>query len=161
MIAKHFCLEVPGVPVAKGRPRMTKAGHTYTPMRTRNYEADLRVLAKQRMRGVQPMEGPLQVEIIAYMPMPQSWPKWKRSLVTEHGVFIRHTTKPDIDNLGKIIDGLNGVVWADDSQICDLTVRKRYSLEPRLVIVVQHDPQVIHSKTTKRPSARAATECMS
>jgi len=148
----HFYLEVPGTPIAKGRPRMTKQGHTYTPAKTRNYEADLRVLAKQRMRGKAPMAGPLTVEITAYMPMPASWPKWKRELVNEDGVFIRHTSKPDVDNLGKIIDGLNGVVWVDDSQIADLVIRKRYDEKPRLTIIVQHDPQAIHSKTKHKPS---------
>ena len=34
---------VPGVPVPKGRPRVTRAGITYTPRETLNYEAQVRV----------------------------------------------------------------------------------------------------------------------
>ena len=150
----HFFLEVPGAPVAKGRPRMTKTGHAYTPARTRNYEADLRVLARQRMQGKAPMVGPLSVEVTAYMPMPSSWPKWKKALVTEEGAFIRHTSKPDVDNLGKMIDGLNGVVWVDDSQITELRILKRYALHPSMTITVRHDPQATHSKTKHKPGER-------
>ena len=153
MTIKYFFLEIPGAPIAKGRPRMTKQGHAYTPARTRNYEADIRYQAIQRMKGRAKMEGALHVTVTAYLPVPQSWPKWKRELVTDHGVFIRHTSKPDADNLGKIIDGLNGVVWKDDSQISDLWIRKRYSNNPRLEITVEHDPYATHSKTTHKPRA--------
>ena len=42
----------------------------------------------------------------------------------------------DLDNILKMLDGLNGIVWGDDSQITDAVVRKRYSDRPRLEIIV-------------------------
>ena len=42
------------------------------------------------------------------------------------------TTKPDCDNLGKsVMDGLNGVAWDDDKQVCRLVVTKNYALSGR------------------------------
>ena len=146
-----FVLTVPGAPVPKGRPRMTRSGRAYTPAKTRNYERDISVLGKQEMRGKTPYSGPLSVSITALFAPPQSWPKWKREKVTEHGVFIKHTARPDIDNLGKVIDGLNGVVWLDDSQITDLTIHKGYSHTPGLTIVVTHRTIDVHSKTQRKP----------
>jgi Holliday junction resolvase RusA-like endonuclease len=38
------------------------------------------------------------------------------------------------------MDGLNGVVWKDDAQVCDLHVKKRYSdneIEEMRVIITE------------------------
>ena len=38
---------------------------------------------------------------------------------------IRHTKKPDADNLAKaVLDSLNGLIWVDDAQVCELSVSK-------------------------------------
>jgi Holliday junction resolvase RusA-like endonuclease len=45
--------------------------------------------------------------------------------------------RPDIDNYAKaILDALNGVMWADDGQIVQLTASKSYG-EPRVEIEIQ------------------------
>lgn len=146
-----FVLEVPGTPVAKGRPRVTRNGIAFTPKKTRDYEADIRQLARLKMGAKEPFSGPLWVSVSAKFLPPQSWPKWKRAKVTSHGVFISMTTKPDIDNLAKVIDALNGIVWQDDAQICHLEVHKSYGLEPRLTVSVRHRRMDIHSKTRTQP----------
>ena len=52
----------------------------------------------------------------------------------EAGVILP-ITKPDWDNIGKIVsDALNGIAYRDDSQVVDSRVRKIYSNEPRTVI---------------------------
>jgi Holliday junction resolvase RusA-like endonuclease len=48
-----------------------------------------------------------------------------------------HLVKPDLDNIIKQLDALNGIVWKDDSKIAALTSTKSYSEEPRLVINVE------------------------
>jgi Holliday junction resolvase RusA-like endonuclease len=41
---------------------------------------------------------------------------------------VMHTTKPDLDNLGKfVLDSLTGVFWKDDSVVCSLTASKVYT----------------------------------
>ena len=115
-----------GEPVAKGRPRFAKAtGHTYTPQKTRNFEAALKYAAEQVMGDRPPLEGPLRLEMDVRVPIPKSWPK-KRQQAARDGTEWP-TKKPDGDNFLKVKDALNLVVWVDDSQIVDLVARKFYT----------------------------------
>lgn len=114
---------------------MTKVGHAYTPERTVNYEGRLAFAAQQVMAGRPLLEGPLEVEIVAYMAIAESKPrKWKEAALSGE---IRPTKKPDYDNFAKICDALNLVVWIDDSQVVDGRIRKFYSAIPRMEIRVR------------------------
>lgn len=51
---------------------------------------------------------------------------------------IRPTTRPDVDNITKIIcDALNGIVWVDDSQVGICYTEKIYSDEERVVVLIK------------------------
>ena len=51
---------------------------------------------------------------------------------------IRPTKKPDWDNIGKIIcDSLNQIAYRDDAQIVDSQVRKFYSENPRVEVIIK------------------------
>jgi len=116
---------VPGAPVSKARPRVTKAGHAFTPKKTRNYEALVKMCAAQAMKGKRPTDGPVAMEIVAVFPRPVTWPKWKQQLA-DIGE-IAHTKKPDEDNIGKSVsDALNGVVYLDDAQVVRKEVVKKF-----------------------------------
>ena len=53
---------------------------------------------------------------------------------------IAHTTKPDGSNVLKAIeDGLNGIVYVDDSQIVMSHIEKHYSDSPRVEVTVSTD----------------------
>lgn len=123
-----------GAPRGKERPRLTKAGHVYTPEKTRDYEAALRYAAKEAMGDRPPLDGPITVDIEVKVPIAQSWPK-KRQEAARAGKE-RPTKKPDWDNFGKMLDALNLVVWIDDSQIVEGRVRKFYSDKPGMWITV-------------------------
>lgn len=121
--------------MAKQRVRVTNAGHAYTPERTVNYEARLAYAAQEVMAGRPLLEGPLDVEVEIRMPIPASRPKkWQTAALagTE-----RPTKKPDADNFAKVLDALNLIVWADDSQIVDLHVRKIYHAAPAFIARVR------------------------
>ena len=61
--------------------------------------------------------------------------KWKAAALAG---AIRPTSKPDIDNVIKSsFDGLNLVVWVDDSQVVELKTAKWYSDAPRLEMWVR------------------------
>jgi len=124
-----------GAPRGKERPRLTKAGHAYTPEKTRNYEAALKYAAEQVMGDRPPLTGPLKINIRAVMPIAQSWPK-KRQEAARSGTE-RPTKTPDWENVAKMIDALNLVVWVDDSQIVDGAVQKFYGDKPGLWIKVE------------------------
>ena len=131
---------VRGVPVGKGRPRFsTVNGHAvaYTPEKTANYETFVKLSYQQQCAGVKfPEDVPLGVRINAYFPIPKSTSKKKRAQM-ESG-DIMHLKKPDCDNVAKaILDSLNGIAYNDDSQVCDLTVKKFYSENPRVCITIE------------------------
>jgi Holliday junction resolvase RusA-like endonuclease len=129
-------LRIDGDPVGKGRPRFTR-GRAYTPIKTRQWEEAAKVVAKAKMKSREPIDCPVDVTIVAYMPYPDTWPKWKKRLVTPHGVFISHTGKPDIDNIAKAaLDAISGIVITDDARITDLRICKRYSDNPGVAITV-------------------------
>ncbi len=82
----------------------------------------------------EPFDYPLSVKVEAFMPIPASWSLKKQASAASGE--IAPTTKPDSDNIAKMKDALNGVVWRDDSQIVSLLVVKRYSRTPLLRIGV-------------------------
>lgn len=125
-----------GVPVAKGRPRFAKAtGHTYTPEKTRNFEAALKYAAEQVMGDKPPLDGPLELDMRVVVPIAQSWPKKRQAAARELREWP--TRKPDFDNFQKCVDGLNMVVWIDDGQIVRSTFEKRYGEKPGMWIRVK------------------------
>lgn len=73
--------------------------------------------------------------VSAYYPVPESHIKKQKERELRN--FVLPTKKPDIDNILKIImDGLNGVAYHDDKQVVEVTIRKRYSSEPRVEVVL-------------------------
>jgi Holliday junction resolvase RusA-like endonuclease len=128
MLAFH----VPGEPIAKGRPRFVRAtGRTFTPQKTMNYEGVVAGKAAEAMNGREPFEGPLRVTIRATFLVPASWSQKRKSAA------VWKTSKPDADNLAKIVDAMNAIVWRDDAQVCELTVQKRYGPIAGLTVSVE------------------------
>lgn len=91
---------VAGEPLPKERPRARQGqAQAFTPKRTRDAEKRIRETFKVLYPEWEPLEGELRVLCR----------------------FYRSTRRPvDTDNLLKILDGVNGVIWVDDKQISDL-----------------------------------------
>ena len=128
--------EVPGEPVAKGRPRFIRAtGHAHTPAKTVNYETRIQEIFAHRFPGFVPLTGPVWLTLGVNMTIPASASKKRRAAMLAHEIFP--TKKPDIDNIVKIVgDALNGLAFADDKQIVVLAAAKYYSVRPRLEIEI-------------------------
>jgi Holliday junction resolvase RusA-like endonuclease len=130
---------VPGVPVAKGRPRATARGgiaRLYTPAKTRAFEDLIRCSATQAMGTRLPVEGAVVLTVTAYIAMPKRLSKVERGLALDG--TLKPATRPDADNYAKAaLDGCNAILFRDDSQVADLIVRKRYSDTPRLVVTME------------------------
>lgn len=125
-----------GAPQGKGRPRFSRAsGRAYTPAATSKYEAALHYAASAEMGDSPPLEGPLAVALSVYMPVPQSWSKKAKAAALAGETHP--TGKPDLDNVMKMLDALNEVVWRDDAQIVEASIRKSYSDTPALVVEVR------------------------
>lgn len=132
-------IDITGHPVAKGRARFGKNGAVFTPAKTRKWEADARMVARQAMGARQPFTGPVAVIVEMCFPIPASWPKWKREAARNGEVM--HTTKPDADNVVKAAkDAMNGVVWLDDAQVFAVTITKGYGDTPRVLVRASESP---------------------
>lgn len=126
---------VPGGPVGKARPRMTRSGHAYTPEKTVSYENLVKMRFIEKYPDWVPVAGEAKIKLIAYYPIPKSASKRKR-IEMDIGT-IRPTKKPDVDNIMKAIaDALNGIAYVDDSQIVTAEVRKYYSATPRVEVEI-------------------------
>ncbi len=118
-----YALTVPGAPVAKGRPRFTRRGHTYTPLATRQAEWEIRAAWVAKYPDMAPLLGPLCLEAIFHMPQPKSVPKSRR-------LTAQPTTRPDVENICKVIlDSLNKVAFRDDAQVVEVHLKKRYAID--------------------------------
>jgi Holliday junction resolvase RusA-like endonuclease len=134
--ADTIVIELAGPPKGKGRPRFARAtGHAYTPAETRHYESHLRLAAQRAMAGRLPAEGPVTVDVVATMPSPASWSRKKQEQAANGEIYPLST--PDADNLLKMLDGFNEIVWRDDKQIVAALVRKRYGRAPSFRVTVQ------------------------
>ena len=76
--------------------------------------------------GLVPTYDAIRLRLIAYFPVPKSYSKKMRSECVTG--LIKPTVKPDIDNVVKAaLDAMNGVVYADDKQVFEVIVSKRYT----------------------------------
>ena len=127
---------IPGVPVAKGRPKFSTRGgfaRAYTPKKTRDFEDMAREIGRAAMGPLMPTASSVMLEFVAFVPVPTSWTKRKRAQALAG--LLHPLSRPDLDNYEKALtDALNGIVYEDDSQICDVVKSKRYAEEPRLVV---------------------------
>ena len=136
--------KVEGTPIPKGRPRFAKRGsfvQTYTDSKTFTYEQIVGFAAKQAMGSTQPIEGAITLYLYIRLPVPKSYSK-KATADCLSGL-VRPTKKSDIDNFTKsLMDGMNEIVYKDDSQVVDLHVRKIYSDEPGVDVCVMEEYEV-------------------
>lgn len=76
------------------------------------------------------------VSLVFWLPIPKSFNRNKKKAVLEG--FVKHTTRPDLDNLEKfVLDAANGVLWADDSKIIKLSSEKNYAEIPQTFIKIE------------------------
>lgn len=129
---------VSGDPEGKARPRVTRNG-TYTPHKTAAYEKLVQMSFRTQCPGTFFGDAPLCVYITACFTPPARATKRKRSRMLSGE--IRPTKKPDTDNIAKAIcDALNGVAYRDDSQICCLTVQKKYAELSAVSVRIYSEP---------------------
>lgn len=125
-----------GDPKGKERPKFARRGRfvqAYTPKQTVAYERRVKESYLEDCSSVY-LEGPIEARITGIFKVPKSVSKKKKQeLLGDYCL-----TKPDGDNIGKIIlDPLNNVAYDDDRQVCDLSVTKIYGEIPRVVVELE------------------------
>ena len=126
-----------GAPQGKGRARSYLRGgriRHYTPEPTRSYEGMIRTAAMDALGDRRPIDAPVAFELTAVFPVPASWSGRKRQRALDGEI---KPGKPDLDNIAKAwSDACNGVVYRDDSLICNMALAKRYGLAPQVSVTV-------------------------
>lgn len=138
-----FAAWVPVPPQSKGRPRFARAtGRAYTPATTQAAERTLRgelshatTLGMNASKYTWPMAGALELQVESVLAIPASWSKRKQDEATRG--LLSHVSRPDVDNLGKLVmDAANGVLWHDDAQLVSVTLSKRYGPTPGTAVTL-------------------------
>lgn len=101
----EYHLTIPGRPVPKGRPRMSKYGHAYTPKTTREYED------KIKAHCMDLVDEPIDTTVEVVMRF-----------------YIAGKAKPDIDNLIKsVLDGLQPHLITNDNLVQKVNASRIYT----------------------------------
>ena len=131
-------------PIGKGRPlsvtRRGKSGRMVikrvTEPKTKTFEQTLAYEWLQA-HGRNPLTGACRVGITARFAMPSSWSAKKREAT--RGKL--HTSKPDLDNIQKTLDALNGLAWVDDAQVGVVHAIKIWSDRNELHLSVEDESE--------------------
>ena len=121
----------------KERPRTNfYTGAIYTPTKTLNNEKKIADEFRIQNRGWEIATGPIQVEIITVVNMPQNISKKKKAEMMEG--ILQPIKKPDLDNIAKLVlDGLQGTAFEDDYQVVKLGIMKKYGPKKILKITIK------------------------
>jgi Holliday junction resolvase RusA-like endonuclease len=127
-----YRIQVDGV--IPGWQRAGHSGHHYTQQKTRDAEEMIQAAAKSQV-GSPMISGPVEFYAKVFAPIPASWSATKKARAIRGE--IRPTSKPDWDNVAKLIcDALNDCMWKDDAQIVDGGVSLFYAERPGADILV-------------------------
>ena len=114
---------IPGHPVPQGRPRFYRRGRfvgTYDPAESASFKNRVALFAKQA--GIEPLAGPVSIAVTFYLRRPKRMMGKKWLDMPEPCA-----KRPDADNLFKAVtDGLSGIAYLDDGQICIVVIEKKY-----------------------------------
>lgn len=110
---------LPGQPIPWSRATPMAKGRVWD---SQKHQKLIISLAMEKLMGSQPLlEGPLEVIIYCYFPIPM---KHQKNPQIHNSHYFK---KPDDDNCAKILrDCANGILYSDDSLISDGHQYKRY-----------------------------------
>ena len=111
-------------PIACPRPRVTRQGRVYYPVKYREWIKDM----KERLADMSVPEGALHVELIFVVKRPKKMRKGDR---------IIHSKRPDLDNMVKAL--LDALPIPDDAVVCSITAKKFYAAtgeDPQIEVLV-------------------------
>lgn len=121
---RTIAFRVESIPVAQPRQRSAFIGghiRNYTPAKSHvnAFKAHVAYAAKQ-VYNDKPLDVPLSLTLEFVFPRPESM-MYKKKLMPREP----KACKPDFDNLAKsVCDALNGLLWRDDSLVCEAKITK-------------------------------------
>ena len=122
-------IKIPGLPVAKARPRVTKTGKAYTPKKTRDWERMAAQVIALTWGPTPPIDRSIKVIVTAVYPRPKRRPPNVDSEYWGTGLRIWRPSRPDLDNIVKA--ALDAAQLAggikDDALVVELKATKLYA----------------------------------
>lgn len=120
--------EVNAPPAVQGNHRVTERGQIYeaSSRRLRDWREAIGWAAKAAMRREQPLAGPLRVKLSFTLHAPKA------------GAKPYPSARPDLDKLTRaVFDAMTGIAYADDGQIVEMFVTKRWGTPGVRVEVIE------------------------
>ena len=140
---------VPAIPIAQPRPKARAfAGHAQIYEADKShpvhaFKASVRHAAAEAYQGA-PLECPLYVSLLFVFPRPAN-KRWKKRPMPREWC----PKKPDCDNLIKsCLDAMNGLTFADDSQVVAMDLTKFVAAgdeQPHVVVRIREALSIAES----------------
>jgi len=127
---------VPGVavPWARAGRVIGKFQRSYTPKPQQDFMSAVRTLGSRAMADHPPLEGPVELSVLALYP----WPKSMSIRAREKPGAEWKATRPDEDNLKKLVaDALQGIAYRDDGQVASGHCWKKFGDRALLKVKVR------------------------
>jgi Holliday junction resolvase RusA-like endonuclease len=126
---------IPGRPEAKGSLRVGKHGQVFSANpRLKAWQQRVGLAVSAWRQGAPPLEGPVALTVDFVFDRPPSH-------FTKGGRLRKGAPlapgRPDLDKLIRgLLDGLTGVLFKDDAQVCELDATKAYGATPGVALYV-------------------------
>ena len=120
---------VPGLPKPQGSKRHVGKGRLVESSKElKAWRRKVSAAARDAFRGVEPLTGPVFVELLFRLPRPKSHYRTGRfAHLLRDDAPDWVTTRPDVDKLVRgCLDALSGVGYVDDALVVSLYTSKRY-----------------------------------
>jgi Holliday junction resolvase RusA-like endonuclease len=122
----HYIVDGSPIPLARARHGN---GNTYDSQKQLKYSVGIQL--RQQQQDVPIFTGPICLEVIFFMPIPDRIQKKIRKSADAQRI-APHSCKPDLSNLIKFIEDVaTGIIYKDDSLISKIVAHKVYSMIPR------------------------------
>lgn len=100
-------------PIACPRPRVTRQGRTYYPMKYKTWIKDMR----ERLADMEIPDGALHIELTFLVKRPKAMRKPEDRVL--------HSKRPDLDNMIKAV--LDALPIEDDARVVSISAKKYYA----------------------------------
>lgn len=134
--------EVPGKVRGKGRPRFTRRGNfvsTYTDDKTTAYEKLIQASYLKHTSYI----SQKSVRISMYICFAPNKSDTKKNRIIKLLNKLWPNKKPDVDNVIKVVlDALNKIAYADDTQVNEVHVLRHFDEQERLVICLSENGEL-------------------
>lgn len=121
-----------GDPTPWTRARLSKTGYFYDSQKA--FKNVMRNTIEDQHDNRPLFVGPVEMIVVFFMRLPDG-----KTLRERRAAQLYHCTKPDLDNLEKILkDVCSGIIYRDDCQVAQVFKKKIYDEHPRIEFSIRN-----------------------